>query len=261
MTNLTEKQKDLLRTMVQRGEEVEFFAYFKNTVGFVLAYPSGTGSELSDVPVDAGETDFDRLAAEDLIDLGHDSHGILRGKPTSWGIEAVKTNFASRPISSQESSVQQVNQMSPPAEPTGRKIFIGHGASKVWKDLKDFLSERLHLDWDEFNRESAAGRATTERLKQMLKNARFAFLVMTAEKELADGSTHARLNVIHEAGLFQGRLGFEKAIILREQGCAEFSNIHGLTHISFPRGNIKPAFEEIRQVLEREGIIPPAPPA
>ena len=35
----------------------------------------------------------------------------------------------------------------------------------------------------------------------------------------------------------------------------EFSNIEGLGQIRFPKGNIKAAFEEIRQVLEREGVI------
>ena len=29
----------------------------------------------------------------------------------------------------------------------------------------------------------------------------------------------ARMNVIHEVGLFQGRLGFERAIVLLEEGC------------------------------------------
>jgi predicted nucleotide-binding protein len=60
----------------------------------------------------------------------------------------------------------------------------------------------------------------------------------------------------HEAGLFQGRLGFEKAIIVLEDGCKEFSNIQGLGQIRFPSGNISAAFEEIRLVLEREGLLP-----
>ena len=85
-----------------------------------------------------------------------------------------------------------------------------------------------------------------------------AFLVCTAEDEHADSTQHARENVVHEAGLFQGRLGFERAIILLEEGCAEFSNIHGLGQIRFPKGNISAVFEEIRTVLEREGISPPA---
>ena len=78
---------------------------------------------------------------------------------------------------------------------------------------------------------------------------------MTGEDEQADGSLHARENVIHEAGLFQGRLGFNRAIILLEDGCQKFSNIHGLGHIRFPKGDIKASFEEIRRVLKRESII------
>jgi len=135
------------------------------------------------------------------------------------------------------------------------KVFIGHGNSLVWRDLKDFLKDRLHLDWDEFNREPAAGFPTTERINQMLDTAQFAFIVMTAEDEHSDKSLHARENAIHEAGLFQGRLGFPKAIILLEDGCSEFSNIKGLTQIRFPKGHIDAKFEEIRRVLEREKVI------
>jgi len=89
----------------------------------------------------------------------------------------------------------------------------------------------------------------------MLDAAAVAFLIMTGEDEAIDGVLHARMNVVHKAGLFQGRLGFSRAIILLEEGCAEFSNIHGLGQIRFPKGNIKAVFEDIRQLLEREKII------
>jgi len=135
------------------------------------------------------------------------------------------------------------------------KIFIGHGQSPLWRELKDFLSERLGLSWDEFNREAVAGVPTFERISQMLDEADFAFLIMTAEDEFADKSIHARENVVHEVGLFQGKLGPKKAIILLEEGCKEFSNIVGLSQIRFPKGFISAVFEEIRKVLEREGII------
>ena len=134
-------------------------------------------------------------------------------------------------------------------------IFVGHGRSPVWRELKDFLQDRLHLPWDEFNREPTAGIATTARLMKMLDEASFAFLVLTAEDETKEGAMQARMNVVHEVGLFQGRLGFERAIVLLEQGCAEFSNIHGLGQIRFPKGNIAAAFEEIRRTLEREGVL------
>jgi len=103
----------------------------------------------------------------------------------------------------------------------------------------------------------AAGVWTGDRLSSMLDNAAMAFLICTAEDEHADSTRHARENVIHEAGLFQGRLGFERAIILLEDSCSEFSNVHGLGQIRFPEGNISAKFEEIRNVLEREGIIRP----
>ena len=54
---------------------------------------------------------------------------------------------------------------------------------------------------------------------------------------------------------FKVRLGFERAIILIEEGCEEFSNIHGLGQIPFSQGKIRGPFEEVRRVLEREGII------
>jgi hypothetical protein len=135
-------------------------------------------------------------------------------------------------------------------------VFIGHGRATAWKELKDFISDRLGLEWIEFNRESAAGLTTSERLESMLSTASFAFLVLTAEDEDASGRIRPRQNVIHELGLFQGKLGLRRAIVMLEEGCEVFSNIHGLTHIPFPRSNISASFEEVRRVLEREGIIP-----
>lgn len=135
------------------------------------------------------------------------------------------------------------------------RVFIGHGQSPIWRELKDFLSARLSLPWDEFNREAVAGLSTFERISSMLDSASFAFLIMTAEDQHSDATSHARQNVVHEVGLFQGKLGPRKAIILLEQGCEEFTNIVGLSQIRFPPGRISAAFEDIRRVLEREGLI------
>lgn len=137
----------------------------------------------------------------------------------------------------------------------GTKVFLGHGRAAAWKDLKDFIQDRMGLPWDEFNRVPIAGTTNVARLSQMLDEAAIAFIVMTAEDEQLDGTVRARMNVIHEAGLFQGKLGFTKAILVLEEGCEEFSNVHGLGQIRFPKGNIKAAFEEIRLVLEREELV------
>lgn len=153
------------------------------------------------------------------------------------------------------SHLQNVERHKAQARRIGTNVFIGHGQSLVWRDLKDFIQDRMHLPWDEFNRVPVAGFTNIARLSQMLDEAAIAFLIMTAEDEQADGKQHARQNVIHEAGLFQGRLGFERAIILLEEGCEEFSNVQGLGQIRFPRGKVAVVFEEIRKVLEREGLV------
>jgi len=58
--------------------------------------------------------------------------------------------------------------------------------------------------------------------------------------------------VIHELGLFQGRLGFRKAIVLLEDGVSEFSNINGVQQIHFSTNSIKETFGEILATLKRE---------
>ena len=134
------------------------------------------------------------------------------------------------------------------------KVTIGHGRSGEWRVLKEFLQERLGLVVDEFNQSSTAGMPNTDRLQEMLDVSCFAFLVMTAENTDDQGKAHARENVIHEIGLFQGQLGFRRAVVLLEEGCEEFSNIQGVGQIRFKAGRLPEKFEEIRMVLERENI-------
>jgi predicted nucleotide-binding protein len=167
-------------------------------------------------------------------------------------IKFINEKLADAKVTAEPSELQERRK----SNAAGTTIFIGHGGSPIWRELKDFLEDRLQLPVDEFNSVAVAGIPTVTRLEEMLDAAAFAFLVMTAEDPLPHDKFHARLNVIHEAGLFQGKLGFRKAIILLEDGCAEFSNIHGLNEIRFPKGNISAKFEEIRAVLEREGLAP-----
>jgi hypothetical protein len=158
-------------------------------------------------------------------------------------------------MTSDEVSLGTIMVADPAKKPGRSNVVIGHGGSALWRELRDFLRDRLNLPVDEFNAVSVAGLPTVERLEGMLNGAGFAFLVMTAEDEQPDGRVRARENVVHEVGLFQGKLGFRRAIILLEDGCEEFSNIHGLGQIRFQRGNLAAKFEDVRAVLEREGVI------
>lgn len=153
-----------------------------------------------------------------------------------------------------ESHISRKGRKQVDSEAIGRNVFIGHGRSPIWLELENFLQSRLKLTVDEFNRIPTAGKTNVQRLSEMMDSAAFAFIVLTGEDEQSSGELHARLNVVHEAGLFQGRLGFEHAIILIEEGCEEFSNIDGLGQIRFPKDRIDFVFEKVREVLEDRGV-------
>jgi predicted nucleotide-binding protein len=179
--------------------------------------------------------------------------GLGIGQLQAFGVEFRRSDIERmKPASAANPTVPP----SPSQRHVGRTVFIGHGGhSSEWLKLERFLSKRLHLSPVEFNSTSAAGVATTDRLMEMLGRADFAFLILTGEDDQATGEVHPRLNVVHEAGLFQGKLGFKKAIILLEEECEKFSNVHGLNDIRFPKGKIEAAFEQLRGVLEREKLI------
>jgi predicted nucleotide-binding protein len=86
----------------------------------------------------------------------------------------------------------------------------------------------------------------------MLNKASFAVLVMTGEDEAGDGKMRARQNVVHELGLFQGHLGFPRAIVLLEDDTEEFSNLAGVQQIRYAKGNIKETFGDVLATLKRE---------
>jgi predicted nucleotide-binding protein len=142
--------------------------------------------------------------------------------------------------------------------PASRKtvVFIGHGQSVLWARLNMFLRDDFKVDTVAFESEPRAGESVVPILEKMLDQATFAILALTAEDETAEGGKRARQNVVHEAGLFQGRLGFKKAILLVQRGLEEFSNVAGLQYIPFEGDRIQQTFWDVQQVLRREGQIP-----
>lgn len=135
------------------------------------------------------------------------------------------------------------------------QVFIGHGRSKLWARLQVFLKDDLNLKTLTFEDESRTSESIVNILNEFLDKSSIAILVMTAEDETAEGNSRARQNVIHEAGLFQGRLGFDKVIILKQEGLEEFSNIAGLQYISFTGDNIEQCFYELQRKFKKLGMI------
>jgi len=131
-------------------------------------------------------------------------------------------------------------------------IFIGHGNNSQWKDLKNHLTELHNYKVEAYETGARAGHTIRDILDDMLTKSSIAFLVLTGEDKLEDGKIYARPNVIHETGLFQGRLGFSRAIVLLEEGVNEFSNLNGIQQIRFSKGNIRETFGDIIATIKRE---------
>ena len=132
------------------------------------------------------------------------------------------------------------------------KIFIGHGRRKLWRDLKDHLEDKHFYKVEAYEVGSRSGHAIRDILEDMLAKSSFAILVMTAEDETSDGQFRVRQNVVHETGLFQERLGFNRAIVLLEEGVELFSNMDGIDQIRFSKGNIRETFGDILAAVKRE---------
>jgi predicted nucleotide-binding protein len=131
-------------------------------------------------------------------------------------------------------------------------VFIGQGRSAQWRDLKDHLQDKHGFRVVAYETGARAGHTIRDILEEMVQESTFALLVMTAEDDGPDGSMRARQNVVHEAGLFQGRLGFPRAIMLLEEGVELFSNVQGIQYISFSKANIKETFGDVLATLKRE---------
>jgi len=86
----------------------------------------------------------------------------------------------------------------------------------------------------------------------MLESSSFAILAMTGEIASRSGKKLPRLNVVHEAGLFQGKLGFSRAIILLEKRVKVFSNLDGVQIIPFKKGCIETTFGDVLATIKRE---------
>ncbi|MBT2620844.1 nucleotide-binding protein [Chryseobacterium sp. ISL-6] len=136
-----------------------------------------------------------------------------------------------------------------------KKVFIGHGRSKLWARVQLFLKDDLNIESFTFESENQTSNSIIQILEDFLENSSFAILILTAEDETLEGKLRARQNVIHECGLFQGRLGFENVVLLKQTETEDLSNLAGLQYIPFNGENIEQTFYELQRKLKKSGLI------
>jgi predicted nucleotide-binding protein len=151
--------------------------------------------------------------------------------------------------------MQQAAMSGMAGEAQPKCVFIGHGRNRLWARVKMYLQDELGIATVAYESKSRTGESIVPVLEEMLGQATFAVLILTAEDETREDTRRARQNVVHEAGLFQGRLGFRKAVLLVQEGVETFTNVDGLQHIRFSGDSIEQAFYELQRVLKREGQI------
>lgn len=143
---------------------------------------------------------------------------------TRWRIQVTARNRDDllAPFAPFRKNLEQYRLPAPPPPPQPPlKIFIGHGRSQHWRDLKDALQDHHGYQVETFETHPRAGYTIPEAIQSMAYGNALALMVVTAEDEQIDGSVRARENVVHEFGYFQGRLGNKRAILIMEDGVNE----------------------------------------
>lgn len=214
----------------------EFFAFYR-TIDFSDDYYVNYG-----LGVHCTEQ---RMKLElDLIGSSRGTTISVKGKSISE-IEAVHSTFEN---SSPEDCIS-LESDDPEVRPV---VFIGHGRSELWRQLKDHLQDLHGYQVEAYEVGARIGHAIRDILDSMLENSSFTLLVMTADDEMADRTFQPRMNVVHELGLFQGWLGWVRAIMLLEEDAEDFSNMAGIEQMRFSKGNIKEVFGDVLATLSRE---------
>jgi hypothetical protein len=211
--------------------------------------------------VDADHNDFYALPAVQQRLLSYDGFigstmhdiEILQGAHLKSGLYAFN---ASRRRAKPDQPADPI-PLRPEAPQAARTpvVFIGHGHSPVWRELKDYIEQVLHLETVYFEQASHVGEHMAAILDGFLARADCAVTLLTPDDEQADGRERARQNVVHETGYFQGSVGFGRVAMLIQDGVEEFSNVAGIVPIRFPGRHIKNTYGDLQMWLAREGLL------
>ncbi|MFY1671983.1 PfkB family carbohydrate kinase [Plantactinospora sp. WMMB334] len=133
-------------------------------------------------------------------------------------------------------------------------VFIAHDDHPQWRVVRRFIEQDCGLSTYELRSSDVDQHNLADLMRQTLARCSFAVCLLSAGG--ADGGrAPADQNIVHQAGIFQGRYGFGRVAILAEEGCDTFSNIAGLIRMDFPPGRITSTFLELERMLRREGLM------
>ncbi|MCK9874545.1 PfkB family carbohydrate kinase [Frankia sp. Ag45/Mut15] len=133
-------------------------------------------------------------------------------------------------------------------------IFVAHGGDPQWLAVKEYLEREFAAPVHSFESGVWGSSQVSSVLEKYLNLCGTAICVLTTEDLVEHGRGFARQNVVHEVGLFQGRYGQDRVIILVEEGCRFLPDIGATPPLVFPRNSIKKTFWSLREELLRKGV-------
>jgi len=149
--------------------------------------------------------------------------------------------------SSQEQCVKRLEER---IKQTATIWLIHGGGSQIWLEIGKFIEHDLKLRYVEFSDLTSKRFFVAERVQTMVGASELAIAVMSSEDKTAEGKMRARQNVIHEIGLAQGVLGWDRVLLLREKGIEDFTNMAGLVYVSYNREDLQACFSELRSQID-----------
>jgi predicted nucleotide-binding protein len=82
-------------------------------------------------------------------------------------------------------------------------IFLAHGEDSSWREVADYIEQKLAHEVVPYAGSLAADRADIQKLEELTEECAFAIVMLTAKENTA----RSRAKIIHEIGFCQGRLG------------------------------------------------------
>jgi len=134
-------------------------------------------------------------------------------------------------------------------------VFLVHDGNPQWHVVQQFIERDCGLPTYELSAIEMGDGDLAALMQEHLGRSSFAVCLLSALMMMPGGRARADQNIVHQAGIFQGRYGFGRVAIVAEEGCDTFSNIAGLIRLDFAPGQVDTTFFELERMFEREGLI------
>lgn len=125
-------------------------------------------------------------------------------------------------------------------------IFLAHGKNDAWREVADYIEQKLAHEAVPYAGSLEPGRADISRLETLTEECAFAIIMLTADED----NLRTRAKVLHEIGFCQGTFGRENVLVMKEEGAEEFAEFGGVIYVPFSSGNIKAAFQRIQAEID-----------